>query len=217
MNRKRIEIFLDLGILFTGFLVLITILTEGFQFTIGDKVIGLRSFRNPLILFIIIFSIRTLRYGKPFSYLPWKLSGASGMWVLISSVAGFILIYLASMNFLVASSGQQERVMNLLHAKEFIPASSFNNSKGKIQLKSNGQYLLEFWLPAGNTKDFSKIRFSFDRDVGTQNLTSLELIYENTDGKVIKGYSRVRIVRGVFVYDFPLIDKAFDARVILIR
>ena len=217
MKRKKIEIFLDIGIVLTGLILLFTVISGGFQFNIGEKIIGLRSFRNPLILFLIFFSIRSLKYGKPFSNLPWKLQGASGLWVVISSLSGLIVIYLASTYLLADSYHQQERVMNLQHAKEFTPASSFKVSKGKISLKSHEQYLLEFRLTAGDTSDYSKIRFSFNSDEGTQNLTSLDLIYKDANGDVIKGLSRVRIVKGIFVYDFPLIDNEFDTIHVIIK
>jgi hypothetical protein len=210
MKQKKIEILLDLGILLSGFFLLITILSGGFQFSIGENVIGLRSYRNPLVLFFIFFSIRSLRYGKPFSYLPWKLKGVTGVWVLFSITLGLIIIYLLSTNILATSQHQQGRAINLQHAKKFSPPSSINVHKGKIRLKSDGQYLLEFMLPAGDTSDFSKIRVSFDVNEGTQNLTSMDLIYKDAEGNVIKGLSRVRIVRGIFVYDFPLIKNTFD-------
>jgi hypothetical protein len=218
IKRKRIEIFLDAVILLTGLLLLITIISGGIQLNIGDKIIGLRSFRNPLIIFLIFFSFRTFRYGKPFSPLPTILQGATGIWVIISSIVGLIVIYLVSTNILASSTSKQELVINQENAKEFSPESSFNIHKGKIGLKSNGQYLLEFWFPAGNkTVDFSKIRFRFDRSIGTRNLTNLHVIYENSDGDVIKGVSKVRIVRGVFVYDLPLVDKDFDTFHVIIK
>ena len=217
MKRKKIEIFLDIGIVLTGLILLFTVIGGGIQFNIGEKIIGLRSFRNPLILFLIFFSIRSLKYGKPFSNLPWKLQGASGIWVVISSLSGLIVIYLASTFLLADTYHQPERVMNLQHAKEFSPGSSFKISKGKINLKSHEQYLLEFQLPAGDTSDYSKIRFSFNSDEGTQNLTSLDLIYKDANEDLIKGLSRVRIVKGIFVYDVPLIDNEFDTIYVIIK
>jgi hypothetical protein len=219
MNHRKIEIFLDAGILLTGFLLLITILSGGFQFNIGDKIVGLRSFKNPLVLFLIFFGIRSLKYGRPFSYLPWKLHGAKGIWLILSAVIGLIVIYLLSMTLLAASNAQPVRTINLQQAKELIPDSSVAINNNGIRLKSDEPYLIEFLLPAGETSGYSKIRFSFDRDAGTgtQNLTGLDVIYENTDGDVIKRLSRVRIVRGVFVYELPLVDKAFDTIHVILK
>jgi hypothetical protein len=160
-----------------------------------------------------------LRYGKPFSYLPWKLQGAKGIWVILSIVVVLIIFYLASMAMLATSDSQPERIINLQQASRLSPASSFNISNGRIRIKSDEQYLSEFQLPPGETSGYSKIRFSFDRDAGTgtKNLTGLDVTYESADGEVIKGLSRIRIIRGVFVYDLPLVDKEFDSIHVILK
>ena len=212
MKRKNLEIFLDAGILLTGLLLLIIVLSGGFELHIGDKTLGLRSFRNPLILFLILFAIRSLKFGNPFSRIVSKYQGAAGVWAVIFAIFALISIYLASVIVVAASNNQPELSMDLQQAKGSTSATSFHINGDKIRLKSLGQHKLEFQLASGDVSDFAKIRFNFDRDAGngTQNLTSLNLVYKNADGDVIRGLARVNIVKGIFIYDLPLVDNDFD-------
>lgn len=219
MNRKKLEIFLDAVILLTGLLLLIMVLSGGFELHIGDKTVGLRAFRNPLILFLVFIGIRTLKYGRPFSYIPWKLQGAAGVWAVPFALIALVSIYIASAVIVAATDNQSEGFIDLQQAKEFSPGTSFEISKGKLRLKSDGQHRLEFSIASGDISAYSKIRVNFNRDVGTgtQNLTNLNLIYKNADGDELRGGVNVNIVKGVFVYDLPIVENDFDTIRFILR
>lgn len=218
LKRKKIAILLDIGISLTGLILLVTFLSGGFQLTIGEKVIGLRSYQNPLILFILFIGIRILMYGKPFSWLEWKLQGAATrVWASYFTVFSLIIIYFASAMMVASTAQQKELIIKQGDISGFSPAASFTAHEGKVRLKSDGQYILAFSITTENTSGFSKIRLNFSKETDTENLNILKIVYKNKGDEAIRGLSTVRIVRGVFSYDIPLTDNDFDIIQVIIK
>src|SRR5210317_1233122 len=103
MKGRKIARLLDAGIIIFGLVLLVILVSGGIQLSIGDNTIGLRSYRNPMLLLIFFIGLRTWFYGKPFTLLASRLKGLKGLWIFLFSVSISILIYLASVNFMAAS------------------------------------------------------------------------------------------------------------------
>ena len=210
MKDRKIASLLDAGIIIFGLVLLVILVSGGIQLSIGDHTIGLRSYRNPLLLLIVFTSIRTWLYGKPFTQLASRLKGSEGVWILLFSVSIFILIYLASINIMAAAINQESLSFNLESAEEITPASSIAIQKGNLALKYSNEHIVEFLLPVGDVSKYNKIRLSFSKDKDRGGLRKLHIIYERSLDGARTGIAVIPISREKYVFEAPLMGNQFD-------